>query len=187
MTAAELAACLGAGRQRATTGAVLAGAEAVLVWRIGWSAALAAFVYLGALGVVVSVIDLHTHRLPNRIVLPSFPVVVALLAVAAGMQGRWWSLGRAALAMALVVGFYLVLGLAFEHGLGLGDVKLAGLLALALGWLGWAEVATGVLAAWGLAALAALAVHLMRPRQRDRAMALGPFLCLGALAAVVIR
>jgi leader peptidase (prepilin peptidase)/N-methyltransferase len=120
VTSAELAAGLGAGCQRAPTGAVLAGVEAVLVWRIGSSAALAAFVYLGALGVVVSIIDLRTRRLPNRIVLPSYPVVVALLALAAGMEGRWWPLGRAAFAVALVAGFYLVLGLAFEHGLGLG-------------------------------------------------------------------
>ena len=114
-------------------------------------------------------------------------MVVALLALTAGMQGRWWPLGRDALAMALVAGFYLVLGLAFEHGLGFGDAKLGGLLALALGWLGWAEVATGVLAAWGLAALAALAVHVMRPARRGRLIALGPWLCFGALVAIGLR
>jgi leader peptidase (prepilin peptidase)/N-methyltransferase len=187
MTLAELTAGLGAGRQRVVTGVVLVVVEAILVWRIGWSAALAAFVYLGALGVVVSVIDLRTHRLPNRIVLPSYPVVVALLALAAGMEGRWWPLGRAALAMALGTGFYLVLGLAFEHGLGLGDVKLAGLLALALGWLGWVEVATGVLAAWWLAALIVVGRHLARRGARGATLALGPWLGLGALVAVVVR
>ena len=66
MTLAELAARLGAGRQRAAAAAAVPAVEAVLVWRIGWSAALAAFMYLGALGVVASVIDLRTHRLPHR-------------------------------------------------------------------------------------------------------------------------
>ena len=77
--------------------------------------------YLGAVGVVTSVIDLRTHRLPDRVVLPSYPIVAVLLALASGMEGRWWPLGLAALAMVLVAGFYLVLGLAFPHGLGLGD------------------------------------------------------------------
>ncbi|MHB1583066.1 MAG: prepilin peptidase [Acidimicrobiales bacterium] len=187
MIGAEFVAHLGAGRQRVTTGAVLAGVEAVLVWRIGWSVALGSFVYLGALGVVVSVIDLRTHRLPNRLVLPSYPVVVALLALAAGVEGRWWPLGRAAIAMVLVAGFYLVLGLAFPHGLGLGDLKLAGLVALGLGWLGWPVLTTGVLAGWALAALALLARHATRPTRRGRPIALGPWLCLGALLAIGVR
>jgi len=187
MTLSELAAGLGTGRQRVVTGVVLVVVEAILVWRIGWSAALAAFVYLGALGVTVSVIDLHTHRLPNRIVLPSYPVVVALLALAAGMEGRWWPLGRAALAMALVTGFYLVLGLSFPHGLGLGDAKLGGLLALVLGWWGWSTLTTGVLAGWALAALALLARHASKPAARGRPIALGPWICLGAVVAIMFR
>ena len=187
MTLSELVAGLGAGRQRVTIGAVVAGVEAVLVWRIGWSVALAAFVYLGALGVIVSIIDLRTHRLPNRLVLPSYPVVVALLALAAGMEGRWWPLGRATLAMVLVAGFYLVLGLAFPHGLGLGDVKLAGLAALGLGWLGWPVLTTGVLAGWCLAALVLLARHATRPARRGCPIALGPWLCLGASVAIGVR
>ena len=114
-------------------------------------------------------------------------MVVALLALAAGMEGRWWPLGRAAFAMALVAGLYLVLGLAFEHGLGLGDAKLAGLVALGLGWLGWPVLTTGVLAGWALAALALLARHATRPAARGRPIALGPWLCLGALVAIGLR
>ncbi len=186
MTLAELGAGLGAGRRRAAA-AALAGVEAILVWRVGRSAALAAFMYLGAVGVVASVIDLRTHRLPDRMVLPSYPIVAVLLALAAGMEGRWWPLGRAALAMVLVEGFYLTLGLAFPHGLGLGDVKLAGLVALGLGWLGWPVLTTGVLAGWSLAALALLARHATRSARRGRPIALGPWLCLGALVAVGLR
>ena len=147
MTLAELGAGLGAGRQRAAAVSALAGVEAILVWQVARSAALAAFMYLGAVGVVTSVIDLRTHRLPDQVVLPSYPIVVALLALAAGMEGRWWPLGRAALAMVLVAGFYLALGLAFSPGMGMGDVKLAGLVALGLGWLGW-PVLTTVLLRW---------------------------------------
>jgi leader peptidase (prepilin peptidase)/N-methyltransferase len=178
---------LGIRRRYAVAVVAVAAVESTLAWRIGTTSALPAFACLGAVGSVASLIDLRTHRLPNRVILPSYPVVVALLAVASGIGHEWWPFDRAVIAMALVAGFYIVLGLGFTHGLGLGDVKLGGLLALGLGWLGWPILTTGVLAAWGLAALATLAVHVMRPRQQGRTIALGPFLCLGALAAVVIR
>ena len=171
----------------AAGGVILAAVEATFVWRVGLSAALAAFAYLGAIGTVVSVIDLRSRRLPDKIILPSYPATVALLAVASGVEHDWWPLARAIIAAALVAGFYLALGLAFPRGLGLGDVKLAGLLALGLGWLGWPTLTTGVLAAWGLASLALLALLAIGPHRRERTIALGPWLCLGALVAVALR
>ncbi|MDA8341440.1 MAG: prepilin peptidase, partial [Actinomycetota bacterium] len=103
-------------------GVLLAAVEATLVWRVGVTAALAAFVYLGAAGTIASVIDLRTRRLPNKVILPSYPITIALLVVAAGVEHDWWPLARAVIAAALVAGLYLALGLAFPHGLGLGDV-----------------------------------------------------------------
>ena len=171
----------------AAAGVILAAVEATFVWRVGLSAALAAFAYLGAAGTVASVIDLRTRRLPDKIILPSYPATVALLAVASGVEHDWWPLARAIIAAALVAGFYLALGLAFPRGLGLGDVKLGGLLALGFGWLGWPTLSTGVFAAWGLAALGLLAWQVTRPGRRCQTIALGPWLCLGALVAIALR
>jgi leader peptidase (prepilin peptidase)/N-methyltransferase len=168
-------------------GALLAGVEAILVSRVSPTAALAAFVYLGALGTAASVIDLRTRRLPDQIILPSYPITVVLLAVASGVEQDWWLLVRAVIAAVLVASFYLALGLVFSRGLGLGDVKLGALLAFALGWLGWPTLTTGVLAAWGLAAIALLVLLVIRSDRRDRTIALGPWLCLGALVAVALR
>ncbi len=168
-------------------GALLAAVEATLAWRIDPSASLAAFAYLGAVGTIASVIDWRSRRLPDKLILPSYPVTVAQLAVASGVEQDWWRLARAVIAAALVAGFYLAVGLASPHGLGLGDVKLGGLLALGLGWLGWPTVITGVLAAWGLAAIVLLIFQVIRPRRLDRTIALGPWLCLGALVAVGLR
>lgn len=171
----------------ASVGVVLAAVEATLACRVGLSAALAAFAYLGAVGTVASVIDRRTRRLPDKLILPSYPVTIALLAVAAGVEQDWWPLERAVIAAAIMAGFYLALGLAFPHGLGFGDVKLGGLLALGLGWIGWPTLTTGVLLAWGLAALVVLAAQVIRPGRRDRTIALGPWLCLGALLTVALR
>ena len=178
---------------RATTlaivGALLGAVEATVMWRIGLTEALVAFAYLGAVGTIASVIDMRTRRLPNKVILPSYPIMAALLAVAAGLQQDWWPLERAVIAATVVAGFYLALGLGFPHGFGFGDVKLGGLLALGLGWLGWSTLATGVLAGWCLAALVVLAVRVIRPGRwdRNRTVALGPWLCLGALVAVAVR
>ena len=168
-------------------GAVLVAVEAILAWRVGLIPALAAFACLGAVGTIASVIDWRTRRLPDTLILPSYPVTIVLLAVAAGVEQDWWPLVRAVIAAALVAGFYLALGLTFPRGLGLGDVKLGGLLALGLGWLGWPTLTTGVLVAWGLAVVAVVASQVMRPRRGDRTIALGPWLCLGALVAVGLR
>ena len=119
--------------------------------------------------------------------MPSYPFAFALLTAASGVEKDWWPVVRAVISMALVAGLYLLLGLGFPHGLGLGDVKLGGLLGLGLGWLGWLTLATSVLAGWGLAALVLLARHGTRPADRGRPVALGPWLCLGALVAVVLR
>ena len=178
---------LGTRRQRAEAGILLAAVEALIVWRTGMTPALAAFTYLGAAGTVASLVDLRSRRLPDRVVLPSYPIMLALLVLASGVQGRWWPLGRTLTAMALVAGFYLALALCFPHGLGLGDSKLGGLVALGLGWLGWSALTTGVLAAWCLAALAVFARHVIGGGGRNRTIAFGPWLCCGALVAVVIR
>lgn len=173
-------------RQLAAAGAALGAVEAIAVWRIGPHAVLAAFCYLGLVGTAVSLVDLRARRLPNRVVLPSYPITIALLAVVSGIDQDWWPLARAVIAAAVVAGFYVVLGLAFTGGLGLGDAKLGGLLALGLGWLGWNTLVTGILAAWGLAALALLVQRVAQPDRRARTMALGPWLCLGALVAVLL-
>ena len=177
----------GAGRQIAAAGTVLVAVEAILAWRMSPTAVLPAFAYLGVAGTVVSLIDLRTRRLPNRVLLPSYPITFALLAVASRVEQEWWPLGRAIIAMAMMAGFYLGLGLAFPHGFGLGDVKLGGLLALGLGWLGWPVLITGVLAGWCLAALVLLARYATRPARRGQPVALGPLLCLGALVAIGLR
>ena len=153
----------------------------------GPTAALPAFAYLGLVGTVVSVVDLRTRRLPNWAVLPSYPLALALLMAASGVEKNWWPVARAVISMALVAGLYLVLVLGFPHGLGLGDVKLGGLLALGVGWLGWPTLTTSVLAGWGLAALVLLARNGTRSADSGRPIALGPWLCFGALVAVVLR
>ena len=84
----------------------------------------------------------------------------------------------------VVAVFYFVLFFIYPSGLGFGDVRLAGVLGLALGYLGWGEVWVGIYAGFVLGGLIGLALRLTKV-VRQRHVPFGPFMLLGALAGVV--
>ncbi len=96
-------------------------ADVALALRLGWTAALPAYLFLGAVCAVVSVIDVSTRRIPNRVVLPAHAIGGCLLAVASASDDEWSSLVRAALGMAVLGGFYLLLAVGFRGQMGFGD------------------------------------------------------------------
>ncbi len=141
---------------------------------------ITAFAYLGVVSIVLAVIDVRHHRLPNRIVLPSYGVGGALLVVAVLFGAPPSALGRAVAGMVVLFGFYLLLRLLSRRGLGGGDVKLAGVIGLYLGWIGWEALAIGALA--GFVVGGATGVVLMVARRADRRtrIAFGPAMLIGA-------
>jgi leader peptidase (prepilin peptidase)/N-methyltransferase len=157
----------------------------VLALRIGLDAALPAFLYLGAIGVALAAIDLDVKRLPNAIVLPSYVVALVLLGAAAVVNGEWSNLLRALLGMAALFLFYFLLVLVYPSGMGLGDVKLAGVLGLFLGYLGWAEVVTGGFLGFLFGGVVGGALMAMSKAGRKSKIPFGPFMLAGALAAIV--
>jgi len=152
---------------------------------IGPDAALPAYLWLGAVGLTLAVIDIDCHRLPDRLTLPSYPVGAVLLGIAALAQHRPGALGRGLLAAAAVAGVFFVLAFISPRSLGLGDVKLVGLLALHLGFLGWGELVLGLFAGFVVGAVVAVALLARRRAGWRSDVAFGPSLLAGALAAVV--
>jgi leader peptidase (prepilin peptidase) / N-methyltransferase len=138
---------------------------------------------LAALGTVLTVIDLRTHRLPDRLVGPGVGGLLALLTVAAVVTGDGGALGRAVLAALASTFGYLLLGLARAGGLGLGDVKLAGLLGLWLGWFGWSAVLAGPVAAFLLGGVFAAVLLVTGRAGRQSDFAFGPWMLVGAVLA----
>lgn len=183
-----LAPALANSRWRAVTSVSVLAVEAALAWRIGWTPALAAYGCLGAAMTLAVVIDARTKRMPNVVLVPSYPVGLGLLAAAAWAEGRWWSLGRAAIAMAALAAFYLALALvAGARRMGLADVTLGGLLGLLLGWASWSAVSMGVLLGWLFALVAVVVSRPHRPGHLGtRAVPTGPCLWLGALVALLV-
>lgn len=139
-----------------------------------------------ALGVALSAIDLDVRRLPNVLVLPAYPVLGVLLTGAAAVQGDWDALLRAALGAAALFLFFLGLALVYPSGMGLGDVKLAGVIGLVLGYLGWGAVVIGAFAGFFLGSVVGVAVLASGSGGRKTAIPFGPFMVAGALAALWI-
>ena len=154
----------------------------VAVLAEGW-AELAGFAILAVGCALLVVIDLAVKRLPDAIVGPLYLALFAALTAAAILDGNLAGLGRAAAASALAVAGYFLLAFISPAGLGLGDVKLAGVLAGFLGWLGWSEVLFGMLSAFALGAMVSLVLLAAGRVKRDSEIPFGPLMVAGAALA----
>jgi leader peptidase (prepilin peptidase)/N-methyltransferase len=157
---------------------------ALVALRFGLSWELPAFLFLAAAGVLLAVVDLQHHLLPNRVVVPSIGIGAVLLLVAALSDGNWEALLRAALGAGVLFVVFLVLALISPRGLGMGDVKLAGLIGLYLGWIGWGAVVVGAAAGFVIQALLALALLAGRRIGLRGELPFGPAMLLGAAVAI---
>ena len=155
----------------------------LVTWWLGASWALPAFWYLAAVGIALALIDLDVRRLPDAIVLPSYPAGLALLALASwNPTGApdWASLLRAVVGALILFGVYFVLLIVYPRGMGFGDVKLAGVLGLYLGWVGWDALVVGWFAAFLLGGLFSVALLLTRRAKRGSGIPFGPWMLAGA-------
>ena len=167
----------------ASTAAVAAG---LLAAALGYTPVLPLFVAMAVLGVLLAAIDITCKRLPHVLVFPAIWVSAGLLAVVAAVTGDWANWVRAALASLILGVLFFLLYLVPGQGLGFGDVKLAFLLGLFLGWVGWRAVLLGALLPWLINGPVALGLLLARRVGRKSALPFGPALLAGALAAVVV-
>lgn len=150
------------------------GAESQLIW------ALPAFLYLAAISIALTLIDLDSHTLPNRIVLPSIIVGILLLAFASVGTANWGAMLGALAGSAALFTFYFIVALISPRGMGMGDVKLAAVLGLYLGWLGWGVLAVGAFAAFLFGGLFAIALLVAGRARRRSAIPFGPWMIAGA-------
>lgn len=139
---------------------------------------------LAGIGVWLLVIDARTHRLPNRIVLPTLAAAIVLVGVDALVTRSTDALLRSLLGMLLLGVFYAVLRAVSRGGLGGGDVKLAALIGLVLGWHGWQAALIGAASAFVLGALYVLVLMAFRRAERSTRIAFGPWMIIGAVLGI---
>lgn len=160
---------------------------------------LAACLYFAVMAVRLTVIDVRHHLLPNRIVFPSYAVAGVLLLSAAAVA--WTSpvpdapdagavLGIPALRVvagaAILWLFYFVLRFIYPPGMGFGDVKLAGVLGMYLGYLSWGHLFAGTFLAFLLGGLWSVALLAARRGTLKSSIPFGPFMLAGTAAAMLL-
>ena len=143
-----------------------------------------AFLYFAAISIALAAIDLDTHRLPNVLTLPSYIVAIVLFAIAAFLSGDWPGLLRSAIAGAALFAAYFAMAFAYPQGMGLGDVKLAGLIGVYLGWLGWGSVIVGAFGAFVLGGAFSVFLIATRRAGRKSGIPFGPWMLAGAFVGV---
>jgi leader peptidase (prepilin peptidase) / N-methyltransferase len=163
----------------------------IAFWRLGFSPelpAVLAFIFGGAL---LAVIDWKIQRLPTQIVYYTLAGVGAGLVFASLVTWEWVPLATAAAGGLLFANaFFLLYVITRQFAgmviIGFGDVRLAAVLGLLLGWYGLPYVLYGAIAGNLLAALVALATCLHR-RTLVMRYAFGPPLIAGTLAVVLFH
>ena len=140
-------------------------------------------------GVVLAVIDVRIHRLPNVLVGLTF-VIGSLLLFVHGLLihslSQFTSAALGAVTLVLAYGVLHLLG-----GIGMGDVKYAGVVGLYLGSISWDALWWGTLMAFLLLTLASVWSVLLEQmslghQQRGRAMPFGPAMVAGTIGGALI-
>lgn len=153
-------------------------------------AVLVPFLFLFAVLLVVSIIDLEHYRIPDRIVFPALAASLGLITFVTLIKGADLIYVRNAV-IGAVTYFVLLLvpHLIYPKGMGFGDVKLALLMGLYLGWL-YGDVFDGVtLIMWALVigcllgVAAGIAFALVRGRRAE--FPFGPALALGCVLVIL--
>lgn len=158
----------------------------LVAWRVGLAWELPAFLYLAAVGVALAFIDIDVKRLPDALTLPSYPIGAALLVAAALADQEPGRLLRAGVGLVALYGFYFLLAILKPGGMGFGDVKLAGVLGMFLGFLGWGPLIVGAFLAFVLGGVGGIALMTAGSAGRKTKIPFGPYMVAGALVAVLV-
>jgi len=183
---AHCTACLPAPRPTWAAPLIAALGCATLAWATGVRPELAVWLLLTPLLLLLATVDARVRRLPDHLTLPLTLVTPLLLGVMALLPGHTGSWPRALLGGLTLGGAYFVLFLINSNGLGLGDVKLAVPLGVALGWYGWDVLFLGAFTGFLLGAVYGLGLLVLRRANRKSTIPFGPFMICGTTAGLLL-
>jgi leader peptidase (prepilin peptidase)/N-methyltransferase len=152
--------------------------------KFGADPVLPAFCILGAALVALVWIDLHEFRLPREITYTAFvlsSIVIVIAALVSDEPERIWQAAFGAGIALVIMG---VIYLASRGGMGDGDVRLAPLLGLHLGYLNPGIVPVGLFWGFLIGAVVGVFAMIVGTAGRKTQLPFGPFLAVGTVAAV---
>ena len=168
--------------------AVLGGLLGALTYRqFGFSLEMIAYGLMIAMCIEQTIIDYATHRLPRGVTFRAAIVGGPLLFLAAiniDDNGRILVM-FASFVVTLVL--FALLAAFSKGGIGGGDVRLAPVLAMFLGWLGASHVYIGLGSGFFIGGVAAAGMIVTRRASASTRIAFGPFLCIGAVIALFVQ
>jgi len=164
---------------------VTAALFALVAALVGPVAELPAVLAFVAGGVALAVIDLDCFRLPTPIVFVTLAGVGGALVVAAALDAEWTRLLGAIAGGIVLFALFAALALAVPRGMGWGDVRLAAVLGVLLGWFGAGFVAFGTLASFLIGSITGIVAAIGAGRVRRVRIPFGPSMIVGALIAVL--
>ena len=166
---------------RSALAAATAGATCGAVLGADW--ALLFLLYLCPVGVALAWVDWRLRLLPTALIRPSYLVVGVLVVVAALAAGEPRRLVGALVGLVVLRGLYWLLW-RFTPGMGFGDVRLAGLIGVALGYVGWTALLVGGYAGFVLGVVLWVPMRLLR-LTTDRSFPFGPFMLVGTVVGIL--
>ena len=165
---------------------ILSAAIAVqLLSQFNFSWELFAYGIMCAMCIEQSLIDITTHRLTRSVTMRASFTGGPLLSIAAIANNQPGKIGVMVLSFVVTLLTFMTLSLASKRGIGAGDVRLAAVLAMFLGYLGATYVFQGLALGFIIGGVVALLLLLTRKATRNTRIAFGPYICIGAMAVVL--
>ena len=155
--------------------------------KFGFSLEMVAFGLMIAMCIEQSIIDYTTHRLPRGVTFRAAIIGGPLLALAAINHDDNGRIGVMFASFIVTLVLFAALAAISKGGIGGGDVRLAPVLAMFLGWLGASHVYIGLGSGFILGGVVAAGMLVARRASTSTRIAFGPFLCIGAVIALFVQ
>jgi leader peptidase (prepilin peptidase)/N-methyltransferase len=148
-------------------------------------AVVPAYLVFAATMVTLTVTDLQTKLIPNRILGPATITGVLLLAAGGLITSEFPAIGRAAIGGFAYFGLLFILAMVGRGALGFGDVKMSFIIGVFTGYVSLGSVVVAGIGAFIAAGVVAVLLLVTRRSSRKDMIPFGPFMTTAGIIAVV--